>query len=188
MSGDSQRRTRALRMSAAGLWLGALIISGATAAIAFPMMKQLNPTLPGFAAYPGEHHRIAAGMIMARVFIACDALQVVSAVLVLVAGLLASRHRDHASIASRLGWIAIGVAVLTLAAKLALLDPIMRTELNAFWAAASSGSLIDAELHRARFDALHPRASRIMVATAALVLGAIVAWIVSGLPRQSVNK
>lgn len=188
MSNTPHSRPALLRMSASGLWLAALVMSGATAAIAFPLMKQLGPTLPGFTAYPGEHHRIAAGMVMARVFVACDVLQIVAAVLVLVAGLWSSRRPVPTGLVTRLGWVAIGLAIVLLVGKLAMLDPLMRAELGAFWSAAAAGSLIDAELHRQRFDALHPRASMVMYATAALVLGAIVAWFVGSESRRSAER
>ena len=56
-----------LVLAAIALWLGVLLVSGLTAAVAFPTMKPLAPQLPDYAAV-SDHWKITAGAIANRVF------------------------------------------------------------------------------------------------------------------------
>ena len=56
-----------LHLSSLGLWAGSVIMSAATAAIAFPTMKQMGVRVPEIApAFEGDSYRFAAGAVAAK--------------------------------------------------------------------------------------------------------------------------
>ncbi|MFG0275707.1 MAG: hypothetical protein ACF8QF_11680 [Phycisphaerales bacterium] len=146
---------------ALGVWLGALVMTGATAAIAFPTMRDLDPSLPAFAAYPEDHCTIAAGMVMARVFFVCDTVQLVGAMVASVTliglfatGAVSRRRAAHVIRAAILAALAVSLLQY-------LIFPAreMAQHLDAFWTAARAGDIATADAERAAFDRLHPGAS-----------------------------
>lgn len=157
-----------LHAVALGIWLGALGITGAAAAIAFPTMRRLDPTLPGFEAV-SDHWRIAAGSIMQRVFLLADRVQIACAVVGaagLAAAMLTARVGPARSpTALRLGGLAIAVGCLGL--SVLWLSPRMNSNLDDFWSEARAGRPETALAARARFDRDHPTASALLMGTAA---------------------
>ena len=63
-----QHAANAVHTITLSVWAGAIAATGLLAAIAFPTMKDLNPTLQGIAADNAEHWRIAAGTIFNKAF------------------------------------------------------------------------------------------------------------------------
>lgn len=174
-----RRLLESLHLAAVSLWLGALVLAGATAAIAFPTMSRLDPRLPEFAAYPGPHHRIAAGQVMQRVFLVTDLVQV-GAVFVAGVALSVLILRGHVALTRPMTVVraALLLGVLGLLGyKLFVLDPRMSLSLRAFWSAAAEGRLEDAEAARRAFDADHPRASAVL----SVLAGGVLALIVCGI-------
>lgn len=170
-----------------GLWLGAMVLTGAAAAMAFPITRELAPELPAFAAYPKDHWSIAAGHVMNRVFGVCDTLGFVMACVGTLALLVSE---------AVIGWrtpgpLAVLRSVATVAAlalvsyALFLLRPSMVADLDAFWAAARSGQIEQADTARAAFDAMHPRASMLLSTQAGLALLAVLLGVIDlrPLPR-----
>lgn len=164
-----------LHILALSLWLGCVVTAGLAAAIVFPTMKALDPHLPQYAGYTGDHWMLAAGRIADRVFDATDTAQVGAAVVATLTGvglLLARVVRARSR--SALAWlIALAGALCVLAYTLTILRPRMTTNLIAYWDAASRADNPAAEAARAAFSAEHPLASNLMVATALLVLLAL---------------
>lgn len=153
------------------MWAGSLAMTAVTAAIAFPTMKELNPSLPAFAAYPEDHWVIAAGQIMERVFTASDFVQLALAALAcaLFVPIGLSRRLSRGLLAAR--------AVVLVALLVSLLEytfvmrPQMTSDLMAFWAAAKTGDMEAANTARAAFDEAHPLASaRLSVHLAGVLL------------------
>ena len=62
------------------LWLAALILGGASAAVVFPTMKSVNPMLPDFPGFEADHWKIAAGMVQQRIFFVSDTVQFIAAI------------------------------------------------------------------------------------------------------------
>lgn len=172
MHGAWARKLEAVHLGALGVWLGALVMVSATAALAFPTMKGLQPALPGYRVDLMEHPQIAAGHMMNPVFMgvmvggtACAAL-----------ALLAWRS---------MGWVrrALSVVLVLLAAGTLIgVGLAMQDHLHAYWEAARAGELEAAAGAKQRFDALHPWSSRALGTQAALVLLALVvgAWSAGG--------
>lgn len=160
-----------------GLWLGALVMTGATAAVVFTEMKSLTPALPAYAAYTGEHWALAGGRVMQRVFFFADAAQFICGLgaaltlLLSVATFGLSVRRVSTLVRGALVFIAVALAAYAIIG----LGPRMNSNLRAYWSAAERGDMEDAARPRAAFDADHPVASAVMSATAAAVLLALIA-------------
>lgn len=160
-----------VHLAALGVWVGALGMTAATAAVLFPEMRDLDPSLGAFGAYPGEHWVLAAGRVMARVFSVLDSVQIGCAALAALTAfaLFVSRANRR--------WLRL---VLTLAPTAVLVWYLlmvalpMHADLTGYWDAARGGELELASGFRAAFDARHPVASRAMGLTLALALVALV--------------
>ncbi|MBC7834291.1 MAG: hypothetical protein H7Y88_04220 [Phycisphaerales bacterium] len=153
-----------------GIWLGGLLAATAVAAIIFPAMKQLEPALPGYAAYTGDHSKLAAGHVGAKLFLAVDLLQLVCAVAggaalgVLVLGKSLERR---AATTVRLVAFALAAALLTFG--LAIFTPSMTRPMREYWAAAERGDNEVALAHRAKFAPRHTTAAGLLFATTGCV-------------------
>ncbi len=176
------KRVRALletlHPGALGVWLGALVMTGVTAAIAFPEMQALDPALPAFAAYSEDHGIIAAGHVMARVFAIADGVQLACAALAVFTMFILFAMRTP-----RRWWrlvFTLAPAGVFVWYVLFVAQP-MHADLTGFWSAASEGNTAAADQLRASFDARHPVASRAMGAIAVLTL---LALLVSGVTRK----
>lgn len=169
---------------ALGLWMGTIVMAGATAAVLFPTMKGLDPRLPQFTAYAGEHWRLAAGRIGQQVFLICDLIQFACAVLaigtflvqVFLLGL--ARRRGQAMLRGFL----LAIAMSGIAGELLILAPAMNASLKAYWAAAQSGDGAAAAVHQKAFSDLHPMATNVLVITLLAVACSLIAaaWTAGG--------
>ncbi len=176
-------RATTLHLAAAGFWLAAILFVGLAAALAFPVMKDLNPTLPGFSGYPDDHWIIAAGYVTNPLF---GVLRVVQLACLAVCGVtfLLTVRKTKGRVLSGVRAILL---VLTLGAvifDIAVLSPRMQGELAAFRDAAQAGDVALANAHRSAFDADHPLGRRLLEGGALCVLGLVVTgWIASGHKR-----
>jgi len=164
--------SEAVHVTALGVWCGAVVMTGAAAAVAFPTMKELDPTLPAYAGYPGDHWSLAAGTVMAQVFTLADLVQLVAATLAgmtflaSVAFFRMPLRRPVNVLRGALLLATIGV----LAFHLFSLAPRMNRAMRAYWDAAAAGNVETADRHKQTFDELHPQASTVLSATAAMTL------------------
>lgn len=169
-----------MHLTALGVWCGTLVGAGITAAVTFPTMRDLAPTLGAYPNYTGEHWMLGAGRVAGRVFWITDTVQFVCAMLTVVGFGLAFVGRGHA----RRSWmmflraLGTGAAFLLVSWHLLILAPSMDRDLRAYWDAAATGQNEVAETHRAAFSERHPTASRTIGATAVVTLAtlALGAW------------
>lgn len=175
----ARRLLETLHALALGLWLGVLCMTGFTAAMLFPTMKALNPTLPQFSAYTGEHWRIAAGSIAQRLFLACDTVGLacgILSILTLGLSLFSLRKLGRTSVAlPAVRVAAVSLAGALLGYQLFMLGPEMGRNLARYYAAAQSGDMAAAATHQAAFAAQHPTATTVMGSLAACTLIALLA-------------
>jgi len=173
-----QRLILTLHGLALAVWLAALVASGLFAATLFPTMKTLNPLVPAFREYAGEHWRLAAGVPANNIFTLADRIQFVCAGAALMtlgfwlAG-LARRKQEGDSVslpAAVLRITTLTGAMAGLCYQLFILGPRMGAALRNWVVAATEGRTSDAEAFRAIFDADHPAASRTLGLTALCVL------------------
>jgi hypothetical protein len=156
-----------MHIVAMGLWVGSLGMTGAVAAIIFPAMKSLEPTLGAYALYSEQHWRLAAGHVASRVFFVSDIVQLFCAPLAGIAlVLLVLRKRvpwPSRLIAARLVVLTLLMALLSY--RFFVLAPRMDRALSDYRAAASEGEMDSASAHLLAFNTDHPIASRVLTAT-----------------------
>jgi hypothetical protein len=160
------------------IWLGALLMVAATAAIAFPSMRDLDPALPGFASYPTGHWEIAAGHVMAPAFAFSEGVQVVcaSVVGVCMAILIATRRLDLSRPLQLFRIVLVVVLVGALIEYLTRIAQPMQSMLVEFWQHAREGRVDEANGVRESFDVLHPKSS---MRLSAIMVGLLVAVMAS---------
>ncbi|MCB9848951.1 MAG: hypothetical protein H6814_11105 [Phycisphaeraceae bacterium] len=151
-----------VHLSALGLWLGAIGVAGAAAAVAFPTMRELDPVLGAYAAFPGEHWPIAAGEVMFKVFQITDFVALVC--VVLVAGTLVLAVTAGGLSVRRLSAklrVAVAIALLvTQGWMMFVLMPRMVHNVGEFWSLARAGETDRAVEYRALFNEDHPKSRR----------------------------
>jgi len=176
-----RRLLETVHLTATGLWAGSLAMAGASAAIIFPAVKKLSPTLPGYAGYEGEHWKLAAGKVASRVFLVTDA---VSLACMIVTGLtlgavVAGRDAWRRPIATSARLIALFGALGLLTYSFFFLGPRMNGNMRRYWEEAEAGNTQSAQAFQAAFDADHPTASMVMTATFVCVLALLVSGAVA---------
>jgi hypothetical protein len=169
-----KRIAQTLNALSLAVWLGVVVMTGVFAAVTFPTIKELNPTLASHAKYTGEHWLIVAGNVAAKGFFISDMVQFVCAALAIASiGVL---------------WIATpgglrgklqAARVVALACVISLfcyyffvLAPGMSENLRQYWQAAAAGDNATALKFKALFDADHPTSSRVLSSLAVLLLAA----------------
>jgi len=138
-------------------WLVIVVVSGLTAAIAFPAMKALGPQLPDYPAGVADHWKIAAGQIANPVFTVALRVEVVCGVIA-IACALAGMRRSSRTLGLTIGLAPLTIAAGALAYHWIVLAPRMAAALDRFLALAKAGDP-GAAVFRAAFDADHPAAS-----------------------------
>lgn len=167
---------------ALSLWTSAIIAAGVSAAFVFGTLPGLGVTLAEYSAFQVEgdaqaHGRLAAGMILERVFTAVDFAQIflgaitAAAMIVQIVAFGASLRRFSNLIRAT----AIAAAIVIASIHIFFQAPAMNRELRAYWAAARGGDIATAEVHRLRFDEFHPRAELALRSNLVLLLVATAA-------------
>lgn len=178
-NGTLTRAAHALHVAALGLWTGTIGMTAAAAAIIFPTVKSLSPTLPGYAAVPPEEHwLLAAGQVAARIFKVSDSVQLACGITTLAtAVVLLYANGFSRSFIARVRLIALVGSLHLLAFYLLTLAPRMQRNIQAHWQLSQHRQLEEARIYEAAFKADHPTSSRVLGGTAlctltALLLGA----------------
>ena len=174
-----ERTVEGAHAAALGVWLAVLVAAGLAAAVAFPVMKELQPRLPDYAAYEGEHWVIAAGHVGRRVFSIADRVQLVAAAAAVLSLAVLTRLRSSSGLWLAVRWLAVGTAAGLAIYNGLVLAPNMDDDLVAYWSAARAGDQVKADAFRAVFSAQHPHATRVLVIGVSGVLIALVAAAVS---------
>ncbi len=165
------RVAQIVHLLALSVWLGGVSMSGVVAAIVFPTMRQLDPTLGAYPEYQGDHALLGAGRIASRVFFTMDAVQFICACVALgtIAFMVAMGYSLNTL------WRVLRVIVLC--ATMGLLSYYIfifmnaqtRT-LNAYWEFAAAGDTQQADQFKDLFLQSHGSASRILGAIAIMVM------------------
>ena len=158
-----------VHVTALALWLGAAVISGVNAAIVFPTIKAIDPRLPEYGAYSGEHWRIAGGVLAAAVFGVALKIEIVCGATAVVSAFLGGKG-SFAGVWGRARAVGLIASMVVLVYFVAVLNPRMSREMEAFHTQARLGDNAGAAEHRAAFDRDHPQASGVLVAESLTVL------------------
>ncbi len=185
-----RRFLEAVHLTAAGLWLGVAVATGAAAAIIFPTVRDLDPTLAAYPDYTGEHWRLAAGHIAARLFafgdiVAFFCLMLTGLSLAIVAAMRHVWIRTPRITLVRLA--ALGLAILAAGYNIFILGPRMNGNLSDYWNAAAAGDNDAALAAQQAFMADHTPASNTLaaIAIAALALTITGAMALTAKPRAT---
>ncbi len=160
----------ALHAVALTVWAIAVGGSALAAAVVFPQMKSLTPSLPAYAAYTGDHWMIAAGHVARSVFEIADRVELVASAVVVVALAYLTRTGSVRGLAASLRWLCVGLAAGIAIYSGLFLTPRMDTALVAYWDAAREGRNDDAATYREAFSSQHPLASRLKGTTLVALL------------------
>lgn len=184
--GILQQIARTMHIACLALASGVIVATGVAAAIAFPTMRDLAPSLPGLSQVD-DNWMIAAGAVMAKVFaitggIAATAIAL-SALALVIEAFTAQRRRPVPLMGRSLVLLLL---VSVCAHYTAVLLPTMNHTFDAFVVAARANELDQAATLRAEFESMHPVASRELGAIAflSLIAALLGAWPVS---RQAVT-
>ncbi len=179
-TGTGRKTLETLHAVASGLWLGAVVMAGATAGILFTTMRELEPAFGRFAGYDGDMSNIGAGFIQNRVFLALDVVQYASATLALAStiGLIVFCRLPIRRASSVIRLLALGGSMMLLSYHLFVLTPRMQTNASDYWTAAERGDNAAADAAHDAFNADHPAATRVLggLAIGVFVLLASGAW------------
>lgn len=164
-------------IGALALWLAATLGSALAAAVVFPTMKALQPRLPDYAAYAGDHALIAGGSVAQRVFLIADIIQFPASLIAVITlaipvVFMGASLKRPAGVARTL---AMGIAVAAFASLLFIVTPQLNAATTAHWAAMKLNDAPEIARHKAAVDEIHPIASRLMGAMGLSVLTALIA-------------
>ncbi len=156
-----------MHLVALAAWLGVSASAGLFAAVVFPTMRELGPTLERFEAWSGSHADLAAGFVQARVFAAADTVSFASAVVALASmiGLLTVGRLTLRRWSSGIRLCGLGLALGLFSFWLMVLSPRMETARRAYLQAAEAGETAVAQREHAAFERDHPTASGVLKAT-----------------------
>ncbi|MFG0259132.1 MAG: hypothetical protein ACF8LK_02175 [Phycisphaerales bacterium JB041] len=148
----------------AGVAFGVVAMTGVVAAVVFPTVRDLGPVLPDHATYTGPHWSLVAGVVAEGVF--RIGFVVVGAALggALLSVIALAVQRGE----RRLPVVRLALLVVTLGLFLthaAWLQPRMDRAATEYRDAAGLGDNAAASEAKARFDAMHPTASKLIGAT-----------------------
>lgn len=165
-----------VHLAALGIWAGFLGATGAQAASTFPIMKRLDPILPGYAKFPHDHWKVAAGSVVQRGFLILDVVQFVCAVLSVgtLGCLLALFGLPRRRPATIVRACAMGLALAGAAGSIIIVSPQLNAAIRLKWAAMATGDAAAVGVHGAAVDQLHPIASKLLAGTLVCVLIALV--------------
>jgi len=157
------------------IWLGSVAMSGVVAAIVFPLMRRLEPTLGAYSSYEGDHATLAGGLVASRVFFTVDAIQFVCASLALATIVLLVATGYSLNTMSRVfRMIFLCMTLALLSYHLFFFMPSLTQTLNGYWDFAAAGNTAQADVFKDRFLASHGMASNLLGGLTLMVLVNIV--------------
>jgi len=161
-----------------GIWVGAVSIAAATAAVAFPALKGLQVRIPDLPEpSQSEAFRFAAGSVAQTVFLIGDtvafACSLVAAVTLLL--LIAIFRLPARRPATIIRAVAVAIALASLASIMLIVSPQINTAARMHYEAAKNGDAAAAQVHRQAVDDLHPIARNLYAAEIVAALTALLA-------------
>ncbi len=182
------RIAQIIHLVALSIWLGSVAMSGVVAAIVFPLMRTLEPTLASYPDYQGDHSLLAGGLIASKVFFAVDFVQFVCAALALLTmSIMIVAGYPINTIARLLRLMVLCATLALLSYHLFLFMPKLTMTLQGYWDFAAAGDTAQADQFKDRFLESHSSASRILATlTIAVLINLILAgWTLTAAPKET---
>ena len=156
---------------ALSVWLGAVAMSGVVAAIVFPLMRELEPTLGAYPNYEGDHALLSAGRVASQVFFTVDFIQFVCATIALatIVVLVVCGYSLN-TLARVLRVIVLCMTLALLSYHLFIFMNKLQGLLRGYWENAANGDTLVADGFKDRFLEHHSTASNILGALALMVM------------------
>jgi len=154
-------------------------MSGVVAAIVFPLMRKLDPSLASYPGYEGDHSTLTAGLVASRVFFTVDVIQFICASLALgTLVLLVATGYSLNTLTRVFRVIVLCMTLALLSYHLFFFMPGLTQTLNGYWDFAAAGNTAQADVFKDQFLESHTSASRILGALALMIAINIVlaAW------------
>ncbi len=156
-------------------WMGAVAMSGVVAAIVFPLMRKLEPTLGAYPDYRGDHALLAGGRVASSVFFTVDMIQFVCACLALgTLVLLVTMGYSLNTLGRVFRVIFLCMTLALLSYHIFFFMPGLQETLAGYWHFAKQGDTARADAFKDRFLESHAMASRVLGALTLMVLVNIV--------------
>ncbi len=155
------RIAQTINLLSLAIWMGSTAMSGVVAAIVFPTMRKLDPTLASYPDYSGDHAILGAGQIAGKVFLTVDTIQFICASTALgsfIVMLMCGYSLN--TLARVLRSILLCCTLGLLSYHLLILMPAINQDLQTYWDAAAAGNTDLADTHKDAFLAMHSTASR----------------------------
>lgn len=181
MSISSSPRARAIiectHITSLAIWLAATLGATLTAALAFPILKSLHPTLPDYPSFQDQHYLIAAGSVAQRGFLIADLVQFPASIIAVItlAVPVVFMNAPIKRPAGIVRMLTVAVALAACASLLLIVTPQLTAATQAHWAAMKAGDAAAVARHKASVDEIHPVASRLTGTMAISVLIALIA-------------
>jgi len=173
------------------VWLGSVAMSGVVAAIVFPLMRKLEPTLGAYPSYDGDHALLAGGRVASSVFLAVDTIQFVCAGLALLTLIVAIASGYAIDTIGRLLRICVLCATLALLSyHLFIFMPEQMQSLRGYWDMAAIGETAQADVFKDKFLASHDASSRLLgsLTIAVLVNLILAAWTLTAGAKKELDQ
>ncbi len=187
-SKTASRIAQITHLVALSIWLGSVAMSGVVAAIVFPLMRTLEPTLASYPNSEGDHSLPAGGLIASCVFFVVDAIQFVCAALALltISIMIVARYQIN-TIARLLRIMVLCATLALLSYHLFIFMPQLTLTLQGYWDFAAAGDTVQADQFKDRFLESHSAASRILgTLTIAVLINLILAgWTLTAAPKET---
>lgn len=163
-------------------------MSGVVAAIVFPLMRTLQPTLATYPNYEGDHAMLTGGLVASRVFFTVDVIQFVCAGLALLTliVMVGTGYKIH-TIARLLRIMVLCATMALLSYHLFLFMPKLTMTLQGYWDMAAAGNTLQADQFKDRFLDSHAAASRILgtITMAVFINIILVGWTLTAEPKET---
>ena len=182
------RIAQIIHLVALSIWIGSVAMSGVVAAIVFPLMRTLEPTLASYPEYGGDHAMLAGGLIASKVFFAVDFIQFVCGALAMMTLVVMIVTGYTINTIPRLLRIMVLCATLALLSyHLFIFTPVQMLSLRGYWDFAASGDTNQADIFKDKFLASHSAASRLLGSlTIAVLVNIIIAgWTLTAAPKET---
>ncbi|MEX0875910.1 MAG: hypothetical protein WD114_00485 [Phycisphaerales bacterium] len=185
------RMAQIVNILSLSVWLGAVAMSGVVAAIVFPLMRELDPTLGAYPGYAGDHALLGAGRIASTVFFTVDSIQFACGFIALatLAVLVALGYALN-TLARVFRLIVLCMTLGLLSYHLFFFMPGLQETLQGYWTYAAEGETVRADAFKDRFLESHGTASRLIGSLALMVAVNIVigVWTLTAGPKHDADR
>ena len=170
------------------VWIAAIATPGGAAIAAFTRLPALEASMPGIEAYfaddPAGAGRFVAGYVTNPIFLVSDTVSLIAAAGCLLSIPLGGFRPCGPGVWGRVAVLLLAIASVALFYYLWWVAPKLAIELERWREAVLANDRPTAEEAWTAFDPLHRTAARLLNAQMLMLLGAVIAGAIAGVPRH----